>query len=314
MNALVLLEAHLQIGRQAFLLNPQLTRTLRQEIAAWSHPPLPETAWKRIGFYVLQAQITGLWVTTLRGSGFSQREKNGLARLGALTPLVDDWTDEQHLSATDILERLHRGAGVVSQLYRQLFEGATDAFKFSFERALHAQEESLAQFNHAPLSADRLREISFRKGATAMVWYRHYFDNPLLAGEQEVFEWLGYALQLTNDLFDLYKDREAGQQTLVTNTRDMASVAGLFAEAVQQVRSKLFDLPYEVARLRKTWALIGTVLSRGGVCLDQLQRLQQHTGHFDPAVFTRAQLICDMEKTRNVLAAWQHARRWMKAA
>jgi hypothetical protein len=313
MRALTFSHAHVQIGYQALMVNARLTRKLRTELESdFREPALPEATWKRIGFYVLQAQITGLWVTTLRGSTLSHRERSGLAVLGALTPLLDDWTDEQRLTTADILHRAQHGTGLVPQLYQRLFDEATPAFGQAFLLALAAQEASLEQLSKVPLANDRLRELSFQKGATAMIWYRHYFGNPLVEGEEEMFASLGYALQLTNDLFDVYKDREAGQQTLVTNARDIASVAFAFDEAVQQLKSKLFELPYPAHRLWRAWAQMSTVLSRGAVCLDQLRALQKKTGTFRAPDYTRAQLICDMETPGNVLAAWRHAWRWMR--
>ena len=49
------------------------------------------------------------------------------------------------------------------------------------------------------------------------------------------------------------------------------------------------------------------MLSRGYVCFEQLKALPAATEEFSPAKYSRSQLICDMERMKNIKSSLQRA-------
>src|SRR5690606_7795265 len=111
---------------------------------------------------------------------------------------------------------------------------------------------------------------------------------------------LGASLQLVNDLFDVYKDHQNHIQTLLTTQPDLNFISNLFQEKVQLTISAFNKLSYPPKQKDKMLWLIKIMLSRGFVCLEQLKALPNAMNNFSPKNYSRKQLICDMEKPKNI--------------
>lgn len=260
---------------------------------------------ERIHSYVVQSLISAQWAVAMRGYGSDRREKENLRWLGALTPLLDDLTDREGKTSSTFFDNDTNKQSPVSFLYHSLMAHASHEFKQAFDQALAAQDASLLQQSKEPVPVDALKELTARKGGTAMWLYRLASTNTAKPGELEAFHSLGYVLQLTNDLFDVYKDLQAGQQTVVTNCTDLSVLRTSYEGAVSDMLHRFTQLDYPRHRIRKCLLLISTVISRGEVCLAQLERLAPSGTRWDPRKYTRKELVCDMERLDNLMASFK---------
>ena len=112
---------------------------------------------------------------------------------------------------------------------------------------------------------------------------------------------LGGLMQLSNDIFDVYKDHQSGVNTLVTTATKIKELR-FYYTAIFQVASKAaYRSGYPKKNIRKFMGIINIgIFSRCYVCLDQLQKLEKRSGGiFDPGAYSRKDLICDMDTAGN---------------
>lgn len=264
---------------------------------------------KRIRFYTIQSAIVNKWFATLRGSKLAEKEKKCALYLGALTPLSDDLTDSARYDAKAILAAWDKRSNDNSSteivagryLYNKLLENASPGFAVYSARALEAQDESMEQMKPELLSFHSLQTITFKKGAASTMLGRSMLLHPLLAGEEEAIYQLGYLLQLTNDVFDVHKDFMNKQQTLVTNTSDIRLLFDEYKQGWKEVTEKFFSLEYDQKNITEFLLQVSTILARGYIAYEQLLQCQLRTGNqFNPSLYKRKELICDMEKPVNL--------------
>ncbi len=252
------------------------------------------------------------WFGTLRGSKLTEREQRCGLYLGALTPLSDDLTDDHNLASGDILtawdnrsDNFSSAAIVAGRfLYNKLLENANDTFAKYSALALAAQDESMLQSASEILDEVVLRKITWNKGASSTLLGRSMLSNSLEAGEETAINELGFLLQLTNDVFDVYKDRENKQQTLLTNDCKLSQLLQLFTEGWKQVNHKFLQLNYQKKDTIRFLSQVSTILARGELAFRQLSILEKKSGGvFRLPDYSRQQLICDMEKPANLRAS-----------
>ncbi|MFY0624984.1 MAG: class 1 isoprenoid biosynthesis enzyme [Reichenbachiella sp.] len=275
-----------------------------------------ETA-TRIKAYTTQSALTNSWFSTLRGTPTSSLEQKAALYTGAITPLLDDLTDVskepsaeiwKNISNKDVQHSIHEFPTIV-YLNKKLHTLCNDHFHGVFREVLIAQDTSIKQIKNDPLTTDELIQITKHKGGKATLLYRLILDNHLVKGEEIACLILGFLLQIINDAFDIFKDHQDRQQTLLTKTNDISSIYQLFLKNEHDFLLHWSGLPYKKSNILKSLIEISTILSRGHVCFNQLIKLQEESkGNFELNKFSRSQLICDMEKPINIWRSLQYSR------
>lgn len=209
-----------------------IVKVMKELVAPFDDDQLPFTQQqlKRIRLYSHVGLYVNDCLATLRGRKMTQWEIKQTLYLSILTPLLDDLTDNYSFSSDQILEKLYQKDDDYPQhlrlavdLYNHIKEeNKQELFPGTFTKALISQDESLKQLNHSALNITTLFEITCAKGSLWTFLFRLMLDHPLKEGEREAIEAFGAIIQLTNDMFDVYKDVQNGQQTCFTNTRDIA--------------------------------------------------------------------------------------------
>lgn len=300
-----------QLGWASYVRNKRATASLIQHIK--SIEPVSDAVAKRIYFYTIQSAVTNLWFSTLRGYAPTPLERRNALYMGAITPLVDDATDENGMLSDEILMHLRRKDDDVfkaaSGLYQSIRATAQSSFDAIAEKTLHAQDDSVQQLGAAVLSQEEIRSITFAKGGYATLVYRIMLQNELAPHEEEAILLLGSLLQMTNDAFDVYKDYHAGAQTMFTTTNDIAPLRHLYLHRLAQMKTAFEQTGYAPRQVKQLLHQTMLVLTRGLVCLDHLLACQQQYGTFNPALHPRHQLIVDMELRENIWKTWQYSRK-----
>lgn len=267
---------------------------------------------KRIQFYTMQSTITNLWFGTLRGYSAASHETDTGLLLGAVTPVYDDLLDEHQLTHSQLHENQQFSNDQLANLvnlYRWLDHavkgqiGLKTEYLRYLDRVISAQAQSQLQLSTQVVGKEGIVRITKEKGGSATLLYRCLLSNPLKVGEEEAIFELGALLQLMNDLFDLYKDTQAGAATLVTRCQQPSELLTLYDQQLEKVFQKFASLPYPAAQRRRTIRLILTMVSQGYVCIYQFLALQEQFGHFEAVKYSRKQLICDMDKFGNQLSS-----------
>lgn len=293
----------IKIGWLVRFENPRSTKGLLKELQTHvqSHGfSLSQKHVKRITYYTLQSSITNNWFSLLRGYKPSKTELKNALYMGAFTPVMDDLMDNSGKSFESLIQS-QEGNTVEFVLFKYLYGKlevliqSNPDFGSYFHRAHEAQNESLKQLQVSELSVDELVKITCDKGGYYTTLYRTVLQNELKEGEADAIYLLGSLMQIFNDLFDTYKDNQAGLQTLITAHRDVKMVNNLVVDLIKEFKGRYAKLDYSKKDIRKSYLAIRNILGMGLVGVNQYLALQGTSAKLDIESFERKQLIVDLD-------------------
>jgi hypothetical protein len=317
MKYLFILKVYLSIAYKVYWQSRRYTYRLFEELDKLHEVKnfkLSEGQKNRILFYTAQCFITASWTCALRGKPLTREEKQNVVYLGAITPILDDLTDTLKLNSSEILDLLRSSKNadnyevlIARYLYNKLQRFHNEPFNKVFEKALVSQDASIQQLEEKKLDETELKKIAQEKGGMFVLLYRVILSPKLNPNEKEALFTLGYALQQINDMFDIYKDHVNKQQTSFTNSEDIKMNWQEYQSTLSQLIAQFNSLGYNKKNIEKCLTEISTITSRGMLCLNQLMALQKGQNQFNIERFTREQLICDMEKPKNIFKSMRYS-------
>lgn len=246
----------------------------------------------------------------LHGREMSAAERWTATCQGAMTGLFDDFFDKSFLSDEAILEKTVRGSTSAKKQNEKLFDvfytaaltnvHDCDQMIQALKKVYDAQVESKKQV--ADLSVPEILHITLVKGGTSLLFYRTSINEKISDVEKEMLFIAGGLMQLCNDIFDVYKDREVKIRTLATCCTSVDDLRAAFHQQLQSVQSSLSKLPFQQKNKEQFFRLIDlAVFSRTEVCLQQLAKTEKIHGEYFVREGSRKELICDMDNLRNKL-------------
>lgn len=320
-NLLALVWAHLKVGVRVYGVNRMATHRLIAELEELSgvKEAISKADRRRLHLYTAIGRLVTDAMATLLGHRLKAAQKQHTLYLSALSPWIDDLADEEGWSSEQIRDWLNfrmertspQAAAIFAQhLTQRLANGMGEYFprlESYAAKLLDAQEASQRQLGPEQLSEATLRDLTFQKGATSLWVYRSIIPLPISPEEEHAIGQMGYLIQLTNDLFDVYKDREKQQQTLFTNEPDLALRREEYLNLYHDLREKFHGIAVSKRRFRSFFAEMTPIVSRALVCFDQLQALQGGAPTFSNLEqYSRQELVCDMEKVGNIWASLRY--------
>jgi len=261
--------------------------------------------------------ILGTSFCILRGYKMKLAERKVISYLGGISGLLDDLFDDtsketqgfkdfilspQEMTPNNVQEAL------LIDLYTEGLKECSRSEKIQ-QLALNVfqtQQESLKQKDNS-INKLELEKITFAKGGSSFLYYRACLENIADQNEKELIYHLGGLMQLGNDIFDVYKDRQENIQTLATRTIDINVLRNYFQTELERSFELAKVCNYPAKNIEKFLKIISLGIARVYVCLDQFKLLQlKSDGKFDIEKYNRKELICDMQKPRNQLKAIQY--------
>ena len=247
--------------------------------------------------------------TALHGRRTNEAEKQRFIHYFICSSLFDDFTDiialpEAELLALSFSPETFEPRGFDETVFRDshlLLKGFVNervTYEALTRKLFQAQWDSKKQARSGALSDDALREITFRKGGLSVLLCSFYLDTSPTPAERDCWYRIGTIIQLTNDLFDIYKDLGDQMDTLPMRMRDVAVFRVFFEDQVVGVFHAVEVLDVPENRKAPFRLFMAGICAFGMIALDQLREL---TPPFD--AYSRKELVIDMEKKRN-LAAW----------
>lgn len=261
--------------------------------------------------------ILGEAFCALRGEKMTLNERWASTSQGAMTGLFDDFFDKDYLT-DEAVEKMIRSENNLSfkrsnqELFDLFYKSALNhspdkkLVQETLMNVYKAQVESKKQTRDF-ISWEELLDITYQKGGYSVIFYRSAFSPAASDEELKLLYNLGGLMQLANDIFDVYKDREAGIKTLITETKSIKEIQTFFKRNLHEYYQNAFETHSSKRNVQEFLDIISIgIFSRCFVCLDQLLKNEIETGNeFDVHKYSRKQLICDMDKKINMLrSAW----------
>jgi hypothetical protein len=264
-------------------------------------------------YYCLGIPVTCASYKKIYGKSLSEKERELATLTGIITPLIDDFTDEKTLSDENIEaltsspETYVPGSveeAIVQSILCTLVKAVPSAegFLYALNRTIKAQHLSVKQMDKN-VTQDELLHITLEKGAWSHIFFHYLIDEIPTAETISAMDTMGGMLQMSNDIFDVYKDYKDGISTMPNTCADYGIFENYYTKECKKFCAMARALPYKKKDIEFFITFIAFVMARGIVALHMLRRLQRVIGGgvlpFNK--LERKQLICDMEKPVNAL-------------
>ena len=164
-----------------------------------------------------------------------------------------------------------------------------------------AQKDSQLQFD-PNTDSNTIIDITKRKGGYSLLMSRHYLMDPSDLRIDQCWYELGGLIQMTNDLFDTYKDAQSGIKTFANSSKSFNEIETIFYAQIKALKASIINLPF--SHFKKWRFAINTsfIIAFGEIAINQIRRLATNTDSLPNFKdVNRKDLIIDMEKTVNKL-------------
>ncbi|HAI84357.1 MAG TPA: hypothetical protein DCL43_11870 [Chitinophagaceae bacterium] len=174
------------------------------------------------------------------------------------------------------------------------------------ERLYEAQLFSQHQYN-SQLDDDTIEAITFAKGGNSVLLCSYYLDTPVTDAEAQCWYTIGTIIQLTNDLYDIWKDLQDNIATLPNRMTNAYAFEGYFLQRIEAMKKAIAALPYGKKQKQHFSLAMAGIYSFGLIAIEQLKHIQGDALQL-PALnsLPRKALIVDMEKIHNLKQWFKH--------
>lgn len=269
---------------------------------------------KKIGDYTTFVMpLIGALLKSMHGRGICNQERQRLALLAMLTPVIDDLTDENHILHARLMDLVNQetsfipknstealGLNIIQQL-SVLTQNHSLPLAQTKVQVVNWQYESLKQKN-GNLSQNELKEITFHKGGYSFLLIRYMLNEPCTESEVNTIKQLGFVIQLMDDILDCWEDSNEGIQSLPTTIRNFDKTKKILdAELMRTFHLLQALLPVQKQR-KQVESMLCMVAAPVYIGLKQFLRYENE---YPPTIaykdWQRKHLIIDMEKPQNIL-------------
>jgi hypothetical protein len=229
-----------------------------------------------------------------------------------MTALYDQLLDEQKINETALNNLFFHpdqsnpenfNEKVLVELHLSLLNCVSNKEAYwEIIRQVHlAQIDSLKQFNSSIEMTD-IENITIRKGGYSLLMCRHFLKDQMSVEVDACWFEIGALIQMTNDLYDTYKDSKEGISTFANRIDSIDEIAKIYNKQKQHFLSKIKGLPMNSSAKRKFCIQTAVISAFGDIALAQLKRRKNTFPIKDNlAIINRSNLIIDMEHPLNVL-------------
>lgn len=273
-------------------------------------PALLKKVSSRVKQYIPPFLLIEFYYSRVSGLPLSNTQLHKSVVLNGLTPLFDDLVDEQSWD-TDALKKVFTSPDQQHLTGKaltcgHLFQQGGFVWNDYWEAVFQAQIDSKKQLGKVRLSENELSAITFQKGAASVVLGWHIIgEESGGAAMKNLADRFGAYAQLVNDIFDIWKDREAEVQTLATTMKNIHELAELHRGIQLEVTLAIGDLPVSTSRKRRLVGSLAPLFCLADLAVERLEQLQmQYGGNFRIEKYSRKELVCDMAK-------WSNRFRWV---
>ena len=182
-----------------------------------------------------------------------------------------------------------------------------EAYQKVLNNIHQAQIDSLEQLKN-DISLERILSITERKGGYSLLMCKHYIQIPASESLDNCWYQLGGMIQMTNDLYDIYKDTMAGIYTFANTQNEFEKIKDQYVSQVHKYNQSIEKLEYDDSKKLKFQIKLSLIPALGYVALENLKQLQGKADNLKPfKEYARKDLIVDMENVSNILKLFKYS-------
>ncbi|MCX6331087.1 MAG: hypothetical protein NTZ82_00460 [Bacteroidetes bacterium] len=273
---------------------------------------------KIIRFQSLQQLIINDSFLKLEGRFSNEKEKKNNKTYFVLASLYDDLMDDQIVSK-EILNDMFLypekykpstfNEAVLMDAHLKLLNSVNDKSEYQnvLNQIQEAQIDSTLQVNEK-IPQSTILSITKRKGGYSLLMCRHYLGTPSSDMIDQCWYHLGGLIQMTNDLYDIYKDTHEGIQTFANTQNTIIDIERMYNEQLKLFIKSIEMLPYAHLKITRLRIILSMIPAFGYLALENLRKLQGDNDHLLPFKdYERKDLIIDMEKFKNIIKLFKYS-------
>jgi hypothetical protein len=264
-------------------------------------------------YYQLALNLVCNNLYLLMGHRLSQEEERSILLLSIFAPLFDNLFDEQLLEYHQIEELIlhpetytpaNTTDHIVHRLYLQLLEKLPERQVFiqSLQEVGYWEQESLKQFNR-DIGEEELTSITYNKSYYSILLFCAVLKQYPGKEIQNVLYPVSGLMQLTNDVFDVWKDTQQGLYTIPTLFRNYVKLENIFLDEISTINHQVSLLPYPKKNRKNFLIRVHALHAMGWISLQQLKVVASSKPLTE---LSRKELVCDMD-------SWRQQLKWLKA-
>lgn len=238
-------------------------------------------------------------------------EKERLLKYFICSSIFDNFFDRKELTDDEIYQITFNSTQYIPQNFNERislhchleilnFVKDKEAYLNVLKLEYIAQVNSRKQFDET-ITNKEIEEITLSKGGNAVLLCSFYLDSENSSAELNCWYKLGNAIQLVNDLFDIYKDLQTGLQTIPNRVKDVKELKKYFNNFITNIKKEIQKIEVEESKkIDLNISLMG-ICALGLVAIEQLEKIQKANEILpDLKTLSRKELIIDMEKFSNI--------------
>ena len=273
---------------------------------------------RRLKHYFYGTTYLSIVFCSLRGRTRTRQEKHLFTNLAALAYFFDDLVDTyREQDSSGILWQNNpekygktadeRGLALhfLNNIYRELPDADLKEFQAFMHRVFNVETAGRQQKDISKtLKSNELKNITAEKGGYSVLLFRRVLRHQLDPAEKEALYQFGYLIQLCDDIFDLWFDRNEGVATLATAMAqhgDLQHLSQLFEQQAITTKKAFRHTHYPRPQIETALRVIHFIVSITSVCLKEYADLQKKHGTLP--LDQRHVMVIDMERWRNRIRA-----------
>ncbi len=259
----------------------------------------------------------------LHGRLTNENERKRFIHYFICSSLFDDFTDhglitEEQLRSISFQPKEYDARTFDEKVFidshRLLYDYVGDKKNYDgvTRELFEAQLLSRQQYK-STLSDEAIQHITFNKGGDAVLLCRYYLDVQSCDTEDACWYRIGTLIQLTNDLYDIYKDIQDGIVTLPVRMTDAYAFEIFFKAQIADMNRLIFQLPYPLKQKREFSLSMAGIYSFGLIAITRLKKIQGNAVKLSGLdTLPRKALIVDMENTGNLIRWFRFTYRYAR--
>lgn len=252
----------------------------------------------------------------LKGRGLTEMERKRITLMSSMATLCDDLIDEDGWNESQLLDlldskiaynALSKKAKLIVAMNEELKKlQIKPAYWEQLRKAFHGQADSIRQ--HQPdLTLEETIAIAREKNGNYCLTVAELIDEDWSDNERNIIYQHGMMGQMTNDIYDTYKDTQEGIHSMVKKVKDVDHLRSIFMSEVRKMQQLISQIDAPLKRKNKAIARYGCMDAFTMIGIDTLAAVEKKYGKpVDWKSVARKDLVPDMAKTKNRLKYFKY--------